>query len=135
MYLRTVCLRINLRLNNIFYYCLNFAFLSLLIIESSNHKSVSDHLWYCAFINLIEYKNLNCSVLELLLVQVNKENLIEFPFDCYTLLIYILYLLLSIKSCISLLSHSCYESPKQEKVSPTFEHLIQNLKAYNGVRI
>jgi len=29
----------------------------------------------------------------------------------------------------------CYESPKQEKVSPTFEHLIQNLKAYNGVRI
>jgi len=29
----------------------------------------------------------------------------------------------------------CYESPKQEKVSHTFEHLIQNLKAYNGVRI
>ena len=29
----------------------------------------------------------------------------------------------------------CYESPKQEKVSYTFEHLIQNLKAYNGVRI
>ena len=29
----------------------------------------------------------------------------------------------------------CYESPKQEKVSHIFEHLIQNLKAYNGVRI
>ena len=29
----------------------------------------------------------------------------------------------------------CYESPKQEKVSPVFEYLIQNLKAYNGVRI
>ena len=30
---------------------------------------------------------------------------------------------------------NCYESPKQEKVSHIFEHLIQNLKAYNGVRI
>ena len=29
----------------------------------------------------------------------------------------------------------CYESPKQEKVSHAFEHLIKNLKAYNGVRI
>ena len=29
----------------------------------------------------------------------------------------------------------CYESPKKEKVSHTFEYLIQNLKAYNGVRI
>ena len=29
----------------------------------------------------------------------------------------------------------CYESPKQEKVSHAFEHLIQNLKAYNRVRI
>ena len=29
----------------------------------------------------------------------------------------------------------CYESPKQEKVSHAFEHLIQNLKAYSGVRI
>jgi len=29
----------------------------------------------------------------------------------------------------------CYESPKQEKVSHTFEHLIQNPKAYNGIRI
>jgi len=29
----------------------------------------------------------------------------------------------------------CYESPKQEKVSYAFEHLIQNLKAYNRVRI
>ena len=31
--------------------------------------------------------------------------------------------------------HDCYESPKQEKVSHTFKHLIQNLKAYNGIRI
>jgi len=46
MYLRTVCLRINLRLNNIFCYCLNFAFLSLLIIKSSTHKPVSGYLWY-----------------------------------------------------------------------------------------
>jgi len=30
---------------------------------------------------------------------------------------------------------SCYESPKQEKVSHAFEHLIQNLKAYSRVRI
>ena len=44
MYLRTVCLRINLRLNNIFCYCLNFAFLSLLIIKSSTYKSVSGYL-------------------------------------------------------------------------------------------
>jgi len=29
----------------------------------------------------------------------------------------------------------CYKSPKQEKVSHAFEHLIQNLKAYNRVRI
>jgi len=29
----------------------------------------------------------------------------------------------------------CYESPKQEKVFHAFKHLIQNLKAYNGVRI
>jgi len=29
----------------------------------------------------------------------------------------------------------CYESPKQEKVSHVFEHFIQNLKVYNGVRI
>jgi len=29
----------------------------------------------------------------------------------------------------------CYESPKQEKVSPTFKYLVQNLKAYNGVKI
>jgi len=29
----------------------------------------------------------------------------------------------------------CYESPKQEKVSCTFEHLVQNLKAYNGIKI
>jgi len=29
----------------------------------------------------------------------------------------------------------CYESPKKEKVSHAFEHLIQNPKVYNGVRI
>jgi len=52
------------------------------------------------------YKNLDCGTLELLLVQVDKKNLIEFPLDCYTLLIHILYLLLFIKSCTSLLSHS-----------------------------
>ena len=46
IYLRTVYLRINLRLNNIFCYCLNFAFLSLLIIKLSTHKSVSGYLWY-----------------------------------------------------------------------------------------
>jgi len=52
------------------------------------------------------YKNLNYSTLELLLVQVDKENSIEFPFNCYILLIHILYLLLFIKSYTSLLSHS-----------------------------
>jgi len=51
-------------------------------------------------------KNLDCGALELLLVQVEKENSIEFPFNCYILLIHILYLLLFIKSCASLLSHS-----------------------------
>ena len=50
-------------------------------------------------------KNLNCNILELLLVQVDKKNSIEFSFDCYILLIYILYLLLFIKSHASLLSH------------------------------
>jgi len=29
----------------------------------------------------------------------------------------------------------CYGSPKQKKVSRAFEHLVQNLKAYNGVEI
>ena len=29
----------------------------------------------------------------------------------------------------------CYESPEQEKVSHAFEHLVQNLKVYNGVEI
>ena len=45
MYLRTIYLRINLRLNNIFCCLSNFAFLNTLIIKSSNHKSVSGHLW------------------------------------------------------------------------------------------
>jgi len=29
----------------------------------------------------------------------------------------------------------CYESPKQEKVSHTFKHLVQNLKVYNRIKI
>jgi len=29
----------------------------------------------------------------------------------------------------------CYGSPEQEKVSCAFKHLVQNLKAYNGVEI
>jgi len=37
---------LDLRLNNIFAACLNFAFLSSLNIKSTNHKSVSGHLWY-----------------------------------------------------------------------------------------
>ena len=52
------------------------------------------------------YKNLDYNILELLLVWVDKKNLIEFLFNCYTLLIYNLYLLLFIKSCASPLSHS-----------------------------
>ena len=56
--------------------------------------------------NNTEYKNLDCGTLELLLVQVDKENSIEFSFNCYILLIHILYLLLFIKSCASLLNHS-----------------------------
>ena len=44
IYLRTVCLRINLRLNNIFCCLSNFAFLNTLIIKSSNHKSVSSYI-------------------------------------------------------------------------------------------
>ena len=41
-----------------------------------------------------------------LLVWVDKENSIEFPFICCTLLIHILYLHLFVKSCMSPLSHS-----------------------------
>jgi len=29
----------------------------------------------------------------------------------------------------------CYESPKKELTSHTFEYLIYNLKSYNGVKI
>jgi len=29
----------------------------------------------------------------------------------------------------------CYESPKQEKISHAFEHVVQNLKAYNRIKI
>ena len=38
MYLRTICLRINLRLNSIFCCLSNFAFLNTLIIKSSNYS-------------------------------------------------------------------------------------------------
>ena len=55
MYLRTVYLRINLRLNNIFCYYLNFAFLSLLIIKSSTWKSVSSHLQYRSLLSSIVF--------------------------------------------------------------------------------
>ena len=30
---------------------------------------------------------------------------------------------------------NCYGSSEQEKVSHAFKHLVQNLKAYNGVEI
>ena len=50
-----------------------------------------------------------------LLVWVDKENLIEFSFDCHILLIYILYLLLFIKSYASLLSHSLIKWKEKEK--------------------
>jgi len=59
MYLGTVCLRINLRLNNIFCYCLNFTFLSLLIIKLSTHKSVSGHLWYSGYNTLYKLLETN----------------------------------------------------------------------------
>jgi len=29
----------------------------------------------------------------------------------------------------------CYESPKKKIVSHVFEHLIHNIKSYNGVKI
>jgi len=29
----------------------------------------------------------------------------------------------------------CYESPREKRVSCTFEHLISNIKSYNGVEI
>jgi len=29
----------------------------------------------------------------------------------------------------------CYESPKKEKVSHVFKHLIANIKSYNGDKI
>jgi len=58
------------------------------------------------FILLLFCKNLDCGALELLLVWVDKENSIEFSFNCCTLLIHILYLLLFIKSHTSPLSHS-----------------------------
>jgi len=30
---------------------------------------------------------------------------------------------------------TCYESPREERVSHTFKHLISNIKSYNGVKI
>ena len=51
-------------------------------------------------------KNLGQDILELLLVQVNKENSMEFLFDFGILLIHILCLLLFTKSCASFLGHS-----------------------------
>jgi len=30
---------------------------------------------------------------------------------------------------------NCYESPKEERVSHAFIHLISNIKSYNGVKI
>ena len=36
---------------------------------------------------------------------------------------------------LTMLPGLCYESPKKEIVSRTFEHLIYNLKSYNGVEI
>jgi len=51
-------------------------------------------------------RTLDSDTLDLLLVQVDKENLIEFPFNCGTLLIYALCLLLFISSYVSLLSCS-----------------------------
>jgi len=51
-------------------------------------------------------KNLDCDILELLLVWVDKENSIEFSFDYYILLIHTLYLLIFIKSYASSLSYS-----------------------------
>jgi len=29
----------------------------------------------------------------------------------------------------------CYESPKEERVSHTFKHLISNIKSYNGIKV
>jgi len=51
-------------------------------------------------------KNLDWNTLELLLVQVDKENLMEFSFDFGILLIYVLCLLLFMKSHASPLGHS-----------------------------
>jgi len=58
--------------------------------------------WTNSFINY----NLDYDALKPLLVWVDKKNSIEFLIDYYILLIYILYLLLFIKSHTSLLSHS-----------------------------
>ena len=49
-------------------------------------------------------KDLDWDILELLLVWVDKENSIEFPFNCGTLLIHLLCLLLFINSHASLFS-------------------------------
>jgi len=69
MYLRAVYLKINLKLNNIFYYYLNFAFLSLFIIKSLTHKSVSCHdlaKWLSYYLYLYSFLFLFSSHLDLL---------------------------------------------------------------------
>jgi len=56
--------------------------------------------------------------LVLLLIQVDKKNLIEFLFNS----LYATYT-------------TCYESPKKEIISHTFKHLIHNIKSYNKDKI
>jgi len=58
------------------------------------------------YITLIFCKNLGQDTLELLLVQVDKENSMEFSFNFGTLLIHILHLLLFTKSHTSPLGRS-----------------------------
>ena len=57
--------------------------------------------YYYTYVTLC--KDLDWDILELFLVQVDKENLMEFSFDYSTLLIHLLCLLLFINSCASLL--------------------------------
>ena len=55
----------------------------------------------CLYMTLIFCKNLGQDALELLLVQVDKKNSMEFSFDFGTLLIHVLHLLLFTKSYTS----------------------------------
>jgi len=63
------------------------------------------------------YKNLDWDILELLLVWVDKENLIEFSFDYSTLLIHILCLLLFMNSHVSLLVIPQFSKKKKKKIN------------------